>query len=57
MMHRKEKYKYLRARNRVYEADFHARYTGVRLNGDKSQVPGVSGHSVDGNQKSGKLTS
>eukprot|EP00435_Cladocopium_sp_Y103_P054863 s86_g18.t1 len=33
-----DKYSYLRTRNRRYEADFHARYTGVRLNGLKTQV-------------------
>lgn len=33
-----EKYKYLRTINRRYEADFHGRYTGVRMNGLKTEV-------------------
>ena len=37
-----DKYSYLRTRNRRYEADFHARYTGVRLNGLKTQARKVA---------------
>lgn len=33
-----EKYKYLRTINRRYEADFHGRYTGVRMNGLKTEA-------------------